>query len=223
MVKSAFLIAVLAAAMCSAQVAREANQRYQTVEGRSAIGAGLGQSQRDAQQRPKELVAAMKLQPGMTVADLGTGVGYMLPYLSAAVGPGGKVIAEDIFPDFLEKARAKAAAEKLGNVTFVLGTDRDPKLPASALDAVLVLDVYHHFDYPAQMLAAISKSLKQDGRLFVVEYHRNEESMAGGYAMKHIRLGRDEAIKEIEANGFGAEEVHDHVPRVQWMATFRKR
>jgi SAM-dependent methyltransferase len=109
------------------------------------------------------------------------------------------------------------------NVTFVLGTDRDPKLPVGTVDAVLVLDVYHHFDYPQEMLAAIGRALKPDGRLFIVEYHRNEESMGGGYAMQHIRLARDEAIKEIEANGFRVEEVHDHVPRVQWMATFRKR
>lgn len=219
-------LAVVALVICSvaiAQVADKANQRYKTEEGRQAVAAGLGAPERDAQQKPRELVAAMKLKPGMTVIDVGTGVGYMLPYLVQAVAPGGRVIAEDIFPDFLAKARAKAESEKLAGITFVLGTDRDPKLPEASADAVLVLDVYHHFDYPPKMLAAISRALKPDGKLVVVEYHKNEESMGGGFALQHIRLGRDDAIKEIEANGFAVEEVHDHVPRVQWMATFRKR
>ena len=217
-----FAAALLVCSLAAAQVAEKANERYKTEEGRKVLAGGLGRSERDAQQKPKQLVAAMNLKPGMTVIDFGTGVGYMLPYLSAAVGPGGLVIAEDIFSDFLDKARAKAKAENLENVKFVLGTDRDPKLPDARGDRILVLDVYHHFDFPQQMLGAIARALKPDGRLVVVEYHKNEEAMGGGYALQHIRLGRDDAIKEIQANGFQLEEVHDHVPRVQWMATFRK-
>ena len=67
-------------------MATDANQRYQTAEGRKAIAANLGSPERDATERPQELIDAMALKPGMTVADIGTGVGYMLPYLSRAVG-----------------------------------------------------------------------------------------------------------------------------------------
>src|SRR5262249_52156118 len=87
-------------------------------------------------------------------AAAGTGVGYMLPFLSRRVGPKGKVIAEDIFDDFLAAAKDRVARQKLENVTFVKGTETDPNLPEGALDVVLTLDVYHHFDYPDKMLAA---------------------------------------------------------------------
>jgi predicted methyltransferase len=86
--RSIILLAI-SCRLLSAQVATDANQRYQTPEGRKAIAAGLGSAGRDATERPQELVDQMHLKPGMTVADIGTGVGYMLPYLSRAVGPVG--------------------------------------------------------------------------------------------------------------------------------------
>src|SRR6266498_2821959 len=87
-------------AQVQAQVAKDANATYQTEQGRAGIAAGLDGPDRDSRQKPKELIAALGIKPGMTVADVGTGVGYMLPFLSAAAGT---VIAEDIFPDYLAK------------------------------------------------------------------------------------------------------------------------
>src|SRR5215469_18969620 len=81
----------------SGQVASEANARYQTADGRKAVAAGLEAPDREQRQKPQDLVRAMGLRPGMTVVDVGTGVGYMLPFLSRAVGVVGRVIAEDIF------------------------------------------------------------------------------------------------------------------------------
>ena len=125
----------------------------------------------------------MGLQPGMTVADVGTGIGYMLPFLSRRVGPAGRVIAEDIFDDFLAAAKQRAANQKLENVTFVKGDATDPNLPEGEVDIVLVLDAYHHFDYPDKMLAAIHQALKPDGKLVVVEYYKR----AGGHARTGAR------------------------------------
>jgi ubiquinone/menaquinone biosynthesis C-methylase UbiE len=206
-----------------AQVAEKANEGYKTPEGRANVGSTLAAPSRDARQKPKELVAAMGLKPGMTVADVGTGVGYMLPFLSEAVGSNGRVVAEDIFPDFLDKARQKAASEKLSNVQFVQGTADDPKLPENTFDAILMLDVYHHIDYPAKVLASLRKALKPDGRLVVVEYHKNEESMPNGRALTHIRLNESDAEREIESNGFRLISHHDHVEKVQWMGIFGKK
>ena len=73
----------------SAQVAQKANERYQSPDARKGMVATLTDPSRDARQKPKELVAELGIKPGMTVVDLGTGPGYMLPYLSAAVGPTG--------------------------------------------------------------------------------------------------------------------------------------
>lgn len=202
------------------QVAEEANSGYNTPDARSRVAATLDAEGRDERQKPEQLVAAMKLRPGMTVADIGTGAGYMLPFLSRAVGPAGKVIAQDIFPDFLDRARAKAAKTGLKNVEFVLGGVKDTAMPAASADVILILDAYHHFDYPAEMLASIRRALKPDGRLVVVEYHRSADAMPNGRALTHIRLPKDGFLEEIGRNGFRVIEAHDHIPKAQWMATF---
>jgi ubiquinone/menaquinone biosynthesis C-methylase UbiE len=214
---------ILLSCTLSAQVAEKANEGYKTPEARAGVGAGLGDPARDARQKPAELIAAMGLKAGMAVADVGTGVGYMLPYLSRAVGANGHVTAEDIFPDFLDKAKKRAAGENLENVEFVLGTADDPKLAENSLDVILMLDVYHHIDYPDKVLASLRKALKPEGRLVIVEYHKNEVSMPNKRALEHIRLGQADAEKEIEANGFRLISHHDHVPQVQWMGIFGKK
>lgn len=216
-----FTFLALAGAL-SAQVARNANSAYQTEDGRKAVAAGLGGADRDATERPRDLVQAMGLARGMTVADVGTGIGYMLPFLSHRVGPTGRVIAEDIFDDFLAAAQQRARNQNLENVTFVKGTTTGPNLPAGELDEVLVLDAYHHFDYPGQMLAGIHQALKPGGKLVVVEYYRSAGSMPGGKAMTHIRLDKPDVIKEIEANHFRLVSEHEHVPGSQYMLILEK-
>jgi ubiquinone/menaquinone biosynthesis C-methylase UbiE len=213
---------LLLAGLLNAQVAGPANAGYQTEQQRKGLAAGLGDPARDETQKPGELIRAMGLQPGMTVADVGTGIGYMLPFLSRRVGAGGHVIAEDIFDDFLASAKQRAENQKLANVTFVKGTETDPKLPGAAVDIVLALDVYHHFDYPEKMLAAIHQSLKPGGKLVVVEYYKRQEAMPGGRALTHIRLDMPAAIKEIEANGFHLIAEREHVPDSQYVLILRK-
>ena len=206
----------------SAQVASQANSGYQTEQQRQNVAKGLADPARDERQKPRELIKAMGLEPGMSVADVGTGVGYMLPFLSRRVGPGGHVIAEDIFDDFLASAKQRAQNQNLENVTFVKGTDTDPKLPEGALDIVLALDVYHHFDYPDKMLAAIHKALKPGGKLVVVEYYKRSTAMANGRALTHIRLDMADVIKEIEENRFHLLLEREHIPDSQYMLVLRK-
>ena len=214
--------AVAAVAALHGQVASEANSGYKTEPQRKSVAAGLGDPNRDGRQRPQELVRAMGVEKGMTVADVGTGIGYMLPFLSRAVGPQGKVIGEDIFDDFLEGARQRVRNQNLANVTLIKGTDTDPKLPADQVDEVLVLDVYHHFDYPEKMLAAIHNALKPGGRLVIVEYYKRPEAMPNGRAMSHIRLDMPDVIKEIEANHFHLIMEREHVKNVQYMLVLEK-
>jgi ubiquinone/menaquinone biosynthesis C-methylase UbiE len=205
------------------QVAEKANEGYKTKEGRENVARTLGDAGRDERQRPRDIVDAMGLKPGNKVADVGTGVGFMLPYLSHVVGTTGQVIAEDISNDFLDKAKLKVRSQGLNNVVFVLGTDRDPKLPADTLEGVLLLEVYHHFDYPEPMLERIRDSLLSDGKLVIVDYYKRPDAMPGGRAMQHIRLDEDDVIKEVEANGFKLASKHELVPKQMYMAIFVKK
>jgi ubiquinone/menaquinone biosynthesis C-methylase UbiE len=215
-------LALALAGGLAAQVAAQANSGYQTQQQRENVAKGLADPARDEKQKPGELIRAMGLQPGMTVADVGTGVGYMLPFLSRRVGADGKVFAEDIFDDFLAAAKQRVENLSLANVTFVKGTETDPKLPEGGVDVVLALDVYHHFDYPEKMLAAIHKSLKPEGRLVIVEYYKRQEAMPGGRAVTHIRLDMPDVIKEIEANHFHLLSEKEHIPNSQYMLVLRK-
>jgi len=198
------LVLLAVAGALSAQVAGQANSGYKTPEQRQGVATTLGNPERDQQQKPGQLVHDMGVQKGMTVADVGTGIGYMLPFLSRAVGPDGHVIAEDLFDDFLAAARDRAENQKLTNVAFVKGTETDPNLPEGQMDEVLVLDAYHHFDYPEKMLAAIHKSLKDGGKLVVV------------------RLDMPDAIKEIEANHFHLVMEKETIRNSQYMLVLEK-
>ena len=206
------------------QAAPGSNDRYKTAEGRAGMAAALDGEHRDTRQKPKQLIAAMKIGPGMTVVDIGTGVGYMLPFVSEAVGKSGRVIAEDIFPDFLAKAKAKA--EALGNVSFVLGTEKDVKLAAGVADLVFILDAYHHFDFPAEMMASIRKGLKPGGQLAIVDYYKRPGAMAGAdpnFALNHIRLDEAGVVEQIEGFGFRAVRREEFLPKSQYLLVFAKK
>jgi len=220
--KLAFLF-LLCAAIAFPQVAENANRAYKTKEGRDGIARTLADPARDARLRPREIVEAIGLKPGEAAADVGTGVGFMLPYFSHVVGDTGTVYAEDIAQDFLDKAKARTHDQGLKNVKFVLGTERDPKLPADTLEAVLVLDVYHHFDYPEAMLGHIRDSLLSDGKLVIVDFYKRPDAMPGGRAMEHIRLDMDDVIKEVEENGFRLSSKQEWVPKEAYMAIFVKK
>jgi predicted methyltransferase len=214
------VVALLFVSAACAQIAASANSGYKTAEGRARVAATLTRSERDQSQKPQELVDHMGIKPGMVVADVGTGPGYMLPYLSKAVGPKGKVIAEDIHDDFLGKARTKASTEGLSNVEFVKGSERTPNLPEGKVDVALALDSYHHYDFPREMLAGIAKGLKPGGTLVIVEYYKRPGAMPNGNAMEHIRIDQPEVIREVESAGFKLLSSREHIQDSQYMLVF---
>ena len=223
--KKLLCLLLFCAAAALPQAAATANEGYKTKEGRESVARVLSDPARNERQRPRDIVAAMGLQPGDVTADIGAGTGFMLPYLSQAVGDKGRVIAEDIQSDFLDKAKSKV--QFLHNVQFVLGTHKDPKLPAETLAAALILDVYHHFDYPEAMLSHIRDSLLSDGKLVIVEYYKRPGSMPGGgdpnRPVEHIRLDQDGLIKEVEDNGFRLVSKAELVPKSQHIEVFVKK
>ncbi|MCC7416417.1 MAG: class I SAM-dependent methyltransferase [Acidobacteria bacterium] len=124
---------------------------------------------RELWQKPDQIMDALHIAEGSTVADLGAGGGWFTVRLARRVGPNGLVYAEDIQPEMIEAVERRMQEEGVRNVRTVLGTPTDPRLP-SAVDAVLIVDVYHELDEPVTVLRNVARSLKPQGRIGVVGY-----------------------------------------------------
>lgn len=160
--------------------------------------------QRDVIANRAAIVAAMRLQPGERVADVGAGTGAYLAALSAAVGPEGHVFAVDISPGFVMHITQRAGREGWGNVSAVLGRGDDPTLPAGSLDAIITVNTFHHFEAPQKVLAHLARALKPGSRLLLVDFTIDEHTNPERKAM----TGRDKesVIALVEAAGFSLDE-----------------
>ncbi len=138
-------------------------------------GAGwLERKSREEEEKPVLLIKALKLKPGDNVADIGCGSGYFTRRLAKEIGPKGTVYAVDIQPEMLTILKAKMAEAGQDNYQPVLGTIEDPKLPESAIDLALFVDVYHEFSHPYEMIKNICKGMKKGGRIVWVEYRKED-------------------------------------------------
>ena len=125
---------------------------------------------RAAWQKPDQIMDTLGIADGSTVADIGAGAGWFTIQLARRVGPNGVVYAEDVQRQMLEAIRRRVSREGLQNVQARLGTETDPNLPARALDAILVVDVYPEVDDRVTFLHNLSAALKPNGRIGVVNY-----------------------------------------------------
>jgi len=187
------------------------------VSGRSIAGV-MGMSgadwlvrpEREAEEQPEKALDALNLKPGMVVADIGAGVGYMSLRLAKRVGPSGEVYANDLQPEMLAKLRENASHAKINNVMTVLGDVTDPKLPANIMDLVLLVDVYHEFSQPQQMLRKIRETLKPDGRLVLLEYRAEDPNVP---IISEHKMTVAQVKTELEAEGFVLQPVIETLPR----------
>lgn len=162
--------------------------------------AWLEREGRDKEERPDVVLGEMGLKEGMTVAEIGTGTGYFARRIAKAVGPTGKVLAVDIQPEMLTLLEKYAAEAGVRNIVPILGTETDPKLPKAGVDRILMVDVYHEFQKPEEMLARIRESLAPGGRVIVVEY-RAEDDTAAHIKADH-RMSVDQVLAEWNPAGF---------------------
>ena len=208
----------------SAQIAKKANEGYQTVEDRARVAKGLGGDDREERQKPRELLAAIGIEPGSTIADVGTGVGFMLPYFLERIGPEGKIYAEDIQQQFLDDVEKKKAEQGWSNVVTILGEQIDPKLPKGEIDLAFILDAYHHFNHPGDTMKMIGESLAPNGRVVMIDFYRSREhpTMSAERLEGHIRNDRDGFKEEIEEAGFRLIRHFDHLPH-QYVLIFQKK
>ena len=196
MVRALVAIALLACSSPKEQHHDGMPHRFENAEHWAKI---FDDPSRDAWQQPDAVVAALELQPGMTVADVGAGTGYFTVRLARAV-PQGKVIATDIEPDMVRYLRERAAREQLANLRAVLTPPSDPQLAAGTVDRILVVDVWHHLDDRPAYARALAKALRPGGKLAIVDF--TLESSHGPPA-KH-RLAPDEILADLRAAGLSA-------------------
>lgn len=158
-----------------------------------------------------EIVAASGLKPGMVVADVGAGTGMFVVLIARAVSPGGRVIANDISKPFTDAIAKRAQAERLSNVSTVVGTDTDTGLAPASVDLVFTSDVYHHFTKVPQVLASIRAALRPGGRFIVVDFERIP-GVTPPRMLEHVRAGKEVVTQEILAAGFRLREEVRSIP-----------
>lgn len=134
------------------------------------------EEERDRAKETEQVFAATGVRPGMAVADIGAGSGYYVVRLSKAVGPSGRVYGEDIIPEYLQGLQQRVERQKLANVTTVLGTADDPKLPARSIDLAFLVHMYHEIEQPYGLLHRLAGSFKPGGRLAITDADRRPEN-----------------------------------------------
>ena len=174
---------------------------------------------RDAWQRPDQIMDRLLIAEGSTVADLGAGGGWFTMRLANRVGPNGKVYAQDVQPQMIEAISRRTARAGLRNrVTTVLGTPSDPRLPAP-VDAVLIVDAYHEMEQPVVMLGNVARALKPNGRIGIVEFKK--DGWGPGPPMDE-RVDPERVIRDAEAAGLRLVSRENFL-RYQYMLVFARR
>ena len=174
---------------------------------------------RDEEERPAEVIGALELLDGETVADLGAGSGYFTFRIAPKVGSAGKVLAVEIQDEMIAALRRRAQEQKVTNVEIVKATEKDPRLPANGVDVVLMVDVYHELEYPFEVMTAVCKSLKPGGRVAFVEY-RKEDPKVGIKELHKMSVVQLE--KEMQAVGLVRLRTVETLP-LQHIVIFGKR
>jgi len=191
---------------------------YAVVMG-SAGADWLVRPEREHEEEPDKAIAALQIAKGSTVADIGAGVGYFTWRLASVVGPTGRVYANDIQPEMIQKLKKNIQDRALTNVEPVLGKFDDPKLPKGAINLALLVDVYHEFSEPQKMLDRIRESLKPDGRLVLIEYRKEDAKVP--IKAEH-KMSVADAKAEVEPEGFKLDQVLEVLPR-QHILVFKVR
>lgn len=174
--------------------------------------------ERDAWQKPADVITALSITPGMTVADVGAGTGYFLPHLSRAVGPKGKVLGLDIEPGMVAYMAKRATREGLANVEARAAKLDDPVLPAGGVDRVLIVDTWHHIAERPAYAAKLAAGLKPGGAVFVVDFKLDARK---GPPPQH-RLPPEQVAEELRKGGLAPQILDVKLPE-QYIVAGRKQ
>jgi ubiquinone/menaquinone biosynthesis C-methylase UbiE len=179
----------------------------------------LERPEREDEEHTSQMVDQLNLKPGQVVADIGAGTGYLSRRLAAKISPGGKVLAVDIQQEMLDLLAKRMASAGITNVVPVLGNVSDPKLPPNSVDLVLMVDVYHEFEFPFEMMSNICRSLKPGGRVVFVEFRAEDPAVP----IKPLhKMSEAQVRKEMKELPLVLVRTSEQLPR-QHLIIFAKR
>jgi ubiquinone/menaquinone biosynthesis C-methylase UbiE len=208
--RAAACLAVSCAAIApvTAQAPRDQHEVHRLHQDPKAYIEALEDPQRDAYQKPHEVLQALGIKPGEIVADIGAGSGYFAMRLAHHVGPTGHVYAVDINPDMIQHLHQRVRDMELLNVSPILARPDDPLLP-QPVDRFLIVDVWHHVENQSGYLAKMKERLKPGGQIVMIDFHKRDLPVGPPLAMK---IGREDLIRQMEAHGFRLTTEHSFLP-----------
>ena len=177
----------------------------------------LERPEREEEEKTEQMVAALELRDGEVVADIGVGSGYVARKIAPKIGSG-TVFGVDIQPEMLTLLAKRMAMFRITNVKGVLGEEKDPKLAPDSVDTMIMVDVYHEFEYPYEMIAAMVKALKPGGRIVFVEFRGEDPKVP----IKTVHKMTEEQVKrEMAVQALTHEKTLETLPW-QHIIIFRK-
>ena len=164
---------------------------------------------REEEEKTSEMIKELKLKPGMSVADIGSGNGYHTLMMAKIIGEKGQAYAVDIQPEMLIMLEERAKKAGMENIKLIENRFWDADLPEKSVDFVLMADVYHEFSHPQQMLSSIKKSLKEDGVVCLLEFKSEDPKVP---IKPEHKMSKAQVIKEMSSNGFVLSRSYDKLP-----------
>lgn len=187
------------------------------VMGYQGIG-WLERSEREKEENVSKLIKNMRIKSNDVIADIGAGSGYHT-FRMASLTPNGLVYAVDIQTEMLMAIENKKTFSEISNVETILGTEKSVQLPKNSVDKILMVDVYHEFSFPLEMIFSMKNALKSNGELFLIEY-RAEDPLV---PIKRIhKMSQKQAVKEMEAAGFKLRKNIENLPWQHCMIFVKK-
>ena len=171
-------------------------------------GAWLERDTRQEEENVALAIAKLNLKPNSVVADIGAGTGYYTFRIAPKV-PQGKVYAVDVQAEFVSALENRKKELGVTNVEIIKGTNQSPNLPVATVDLAIMVDVYHEFEYPREMLQALHKALKPGGKLLLLEYRAEDPAIP----IKELhKMSVAQVNKELSANGFKLAQQENFLP-----------
>lgn len=208
----AFLIALLVfptTTLAQDNVERSQHEMHQLHNDPQAYIGALEDPQRDAYQKPHEVLTALRLKPGEVIADIGAGSGYFTFRLAHYVGAKGKIYAVDVSPDMIRHINRRIRDLKTINVVSVLADPDDPLLAERSINRFFICDVWHHVENKSKYLSVLKKMLKPGGEIVMIDFHKRDLPFGPPAQMK---IAREDLIQQMGTDGFRLMREHTFLP-----------